>query len=329
MKKLNILQYKNMQDLHIRAELSANVLSNNENYHNLEKEFTKKYNFEKLNTFSFDEDGFLGLLLSLSKKGSIAVSLGETNSLIEACTVFESLGFSIDYIPLKKDGRVDVSYLDKKSFDFIFLSSYVMDTFVQVPLKEIKEKSNATIISNASANFSSLSDAVYFDPYKLTGFFTSGVILFNGELFKQKSFAYIDLVAVSTILEALKTQQFNTKMQEKFKSKLQEVLKDDIYFFVSHKDTLPYTLHFALRNIKAREIIRTLGLDEIHITNGEGCSLGLAKPSRVIQCMGYDETTSRNALSLSFCEEYDDETVANIVNKIAKKYKQIKVLNEQ
>ncbi len=329
MKKLNILQYNNMQDLHIKAELSANVLSNNEQYHKLEKEFTKKYNFEKLNTFSFDKDGFLGLLLNLSKKGNIVVSLGETNSLIEACVVFESLGFNIDYIPLKKDGKVDISYLDKKSFDFIFLSSYVMDTFVQVPLQEIKEKTKAMIISNASANFSSLSDVIYFDPYKLTGFSTSGVILFSDDLFEQKSFAYIDLVAVSTILEALNAQKFNTKMQEKFKSKLQEVLKDEVYFFVNHEDTLPYTLHFALRDIKAREIIRTLGLDEIHITNGEGCSLGLSKPSRIIQCMGYDEITSRNALSLSFSEEYDDETIANIVNKIAKKYKQIKVLNEQ
>lgn len=99
-------------------------------------------------------------------------------------------------------------------------------------------------------------------------------------------------------------------------------------FFVNNNQTLPYTLHFALKNIKARELIRTLSLDEIYISNGEGCSLGLSRPSRVIQTMGYDETTSRNAITLSFSEKYDEQTIEKIVNKIAKKYLQIKVLNQ-
>ncbi|MFW2308252.1 cysteine desulfurase, partial [Aliarcobacter butzleri] len=64
-----------------------------------------------------------------------------------------------------------------------------------------------------------------------------------------------------------------------------------------NKKTLPYTLHFALKDIKAREIIRTLAFDSIFLSKGEGCSLGLSKPSRIIQAMGYDETTRRNAIS--------------------------------
>ncbi|MGA1933658.1 cysteine desulfurase [Arcobacter sp. YIC-464] len=325
--KLNSLQYKNMQDLHIKSDLSLNVLSNNEEFESLKKEFVKKYNKNSLTTFSFDKEGFLGLFLQLNKKGKIAVSKGECEAVYEAAKLFESLGFELSWLDLTKEGKVDINSLE--DIDFIFISSYVMDTFVKTDLEKVKEIKNIKIISNASASFSSLSDAVYFDSYKLTGFNTAGVLLFDEELFEQKAIGFTNSIAVATIFEALEKQNFTTEIKEEFKKSLEESFGDDIYFFVDNKDTLDFTLHFALKNIKAREMIRTLSLDEIHITNGEGCSLGLSKPSRIIQAMGYDETTSRNALSLTFSEKLDLETIKKITEKFRKKYRQIKVLNEQ
>lgn len=327
--KLNTLQYKNMQNLHITDDLSLAVLSNNEEFKSLEKEFLNKYSFSSLSTFSFCKDGFLGLLLQLSKKGKIAVSVGETESLYEASKTLETLGLEIEFLNLEKNGKLNVEVLKDLDVDFVFLSSYVMDTFVKSDLEEVKKITNAKIISNASANFSSISDAVYFDSYKLTGFATSGVLLFDDELFEEKSFGFIDSIAVYSVLESLKTQEFESGLQEIFKEKLEEAFGENIYFFVDSKDTLDFTLHFALKNIKAREMIRTLGLDEIHITNGEGCSLGLSKPSRIVQAMGYDELTSRNALSLTFIEKLEEKTIEKIAKTFAKKYRQIRVLNEQ
>lgn len=328
MYKLNFLQYNNMQNLHINSELSLNILSDNQKYLELEKEFLSKYSFENINYFSFCKNGFLGLFLELSKKGKIAVSLGETQSLIDGAKLFESLGFKITYLDLLKDGSIDISKIEKENIDFLFLSSYIMDTFVKTSLEEVKKLTSAKIISNASAFFDNNSDVIYFDAYKLTGFFTHSLILFSNDLFKEQVISSKDVIALKNILEALENQKFETTTKEIFKEKLQNILKDDVYFFVDNKQTLPYTLHFALKNIKARELIRTLALDEIYISNGEGCSLGLSKPSRVIQVMGYDETTSRNAITLSFSEKYDEQTIEKVVNKIAKKYLQIKVLNQ-
>ncbi|QKJ22606.1 cysteine desulfurase [Poseidonibacter lekithochrous] len=327
--KLNSLQYKNDGDLEISNDLSLQTLSNNDVFERLEKEFLSKYSFENLSTFSFCKDGFLGLLLQLGKKGKIAISVGETQALFEAGKTYESLGFELIWIELEKNGQVNKEQIKEASADFVFISSYVMDTFVKTNLEEIKALSSAVIISNASADFCQDSDAVYFDSYKLTGFSTSSVLLFNKELFEEKSFGFIDSIAVNTVFKALENQSFENDLQEEFKSKLEEVFSENIYFFVDYKDTLSYTLHFALKDIKAREMIRTLGLDEIHITNGEGCSLGLSKPSRIIQAMGYDELTSRNALSLTFCEKLDSKTIEKIAKTFAKKYRQIKVLNEQ
>ena len=327
MTKLNILQYSNMQNLHIRPELKLSILENNQSYLDLEKKFLSKYNFGSLNTFSFDKAGFLELLLQVNKKGKIAISVGETESLIEAAKKFESLGFELSWINLQKDGKINKADISK-DIDYLFISSYVMDTFVKTNFKEIKSLTNAKIISNASAAFDESSDAVYFDPYKLTGLFMHGVILFEKELFEEKPIGFTNPITVDFIYEALENQTFDGSSKELFEKCLKEVLKDDIYFFVDNNQTLPYSLHFALKGIKARELIRTLALDDIHITNGEGCSLGLSKPSRIIQAMGHDETISRNSISFSFDKTYAQDEVEKIVQKLAKKYRQIKVLNE-
>ncbi|MCG3652776.1 cysteine desulfurase [Aliarcobacter butzleri] len=325
--KLNNLQYNPIKlDFLEDQNYSLDSLVSNFTFDDLCKKYKEKFGFSKIKTFSFSKEGFLGLFLEL--KGKIAVSFGECEALIQGAKLYESLGFELTWIGLNKDGSVNYQELKDKNIDFLFLSSYVMDTFFETSLDDVKNFTNAKIISNGSAKIDSLSDIVYFDNYKLCGYSLSGVILFNDEnIFELLNMAFIDTLAVKCCFEALENQKFNYEVKEKFLEKLKEKLKDNIYFFVDNKKTLPYTLHFALKNIKAREIIRTLAFDNIFLSNGEGCSLGLSKPSRIIQAMGYDETTSRNAISLNFLQDFDEETILKIVDKIEQKYKQIRVLD--
>lgn len=325
--KLNNLQYNPIKlDFLEDQNYSLDSLVSNFTFDDLCKKYKEKFGFSKIKTFSFSKEGFLGLFLEL--KGKIAVSFGECEALIQGAKLYESLGFELTWIGLNKDGSVNYQELKDKDVDFLFLSSYVMDTFFETSLDDVKNFTNAKIISNGSAKIDSLSDIVYFDNYKLCGYCLSGVILFNDEnIFELLNMAFIDTLAVKCCFEALENQKFNYEVKEKFLEKLKEKLKDNIYFFVNNKNTLPYTLHFALKNIKAREIIRTLAFDNIFLSNGEGCSLGLSKPSRIIQAMGYDETTSRNAISLNFLQDFDEETILKIVDKIEQKYKQIRVLD--
>ena len=49
----------------------------------------------------------------------------------------------------------------------------------------------------------------------------------------------------------------------------------------------------------------------IHITNGEGCSLGLSKTIKNNPINGYDETTIEMQSLLTFIENYDEEIIEN------------------
>ena len=323
--KLNTIYFPKIDDVSISKEFSLDILKNNELYFEVKKDFLKRYSFTDLTTFSFTPSGFLGLLLDLKSKGTIAISLGETNAVVEAGKMYEKLGFEIIWINLEKDGQVNFQEISNLEVSFLFISSYVMDTFVKTDLERIKNLMNSTIISNGTINVSNHSDIVYFDPYKLVGFNTSGVMLHN-DLFTEQVIGYIDTVAIDLVFKALNKQKFNVTVKKRFKECLESIVDDDLYFFVDDSLTLDFTLHFALKDIKARALIRTLSLDEILITNGEGCSLGLSQPSQIIQAMGYSEEISRNGISFSFSEEISNEDIEKVTTLLYKRYRQIKVL---
>ncbi len=326
--KLNNHQYPTPKDIAVSADFALDVLKNNDTYLKLEADLLRFFNFRDLKSFSFNSDGFLSLLCHLGRQGKIAISVGETQPLYEAGKLYEALGFDIVWIGLKQDGDVNIDSIKNVDLDFIFISSYTVDTYVKNDLDSIKKISNAKIISNGSADISNKSDALYFDPYKLSGFAISGIILSNG-LFEEQTIGYKDNLAVVVIKELLnKKSSFNSSLKQKFKDILLKTFGDDIYLFVDSNETLEYTFHFGLKGIKARELIRTLAFDEILITNGEGCSLGLSKPSRVIQEMGYTQDQSRNAISISFSEDMTEAQMLQIVELMFKRYRQIRILND-
>lgn len=327
MYKLNCLLYPNVKEFNISSKNSVQILENNIEFEAMKKEFTKKYNFNELKTYSFSKEGMLGLLLEL--KGKIAVSVGESEAIVEAAKFYEKLGFDVIWIGLNEDGTVKIEDIKNKELDYIFISSYVMDTFVKTDLSIVKKLTKAKIISNSSANFSQFSDIAIFDSYKISGYSNSAIILYNNEELEEQNMASTDALAVFLCFESLKTLSFETSFKDKFITYLKNEFGDDMYFFVEPELCLPYSLHFGLKKIKAREIIRTLALSDVYITNGEGCSLGFSKPSRIIQEMGHPELTSRNAISLSTAQVIDDESLEKIAKLFHKKYRQIRVLNEQ
>ena len=118
--KLNNLQYSKLDNLEISNDFSLSALSSNEQFESLMQEYKDLFSYKKLKTFSFSKEGFLGLFLEL--KGKIAISLGESQAIIEAGMLYESLGFEIIWISLEKNGKVNISELENEQIDFLFLS---------------------------------------------------------------------------------------------------------------------------------------------------------------------------------------------------------------
>jgi cysteine desulfurase len=320
------LNYPEANDLSLSNTLSIDPLNSNVEFEILSKNLTSKFNFSSLHSFSFSKEGFLGLMLELSV--DIAVSVGESEAVVKAAELYESLGFKVTYINILHDGTIDHKAINSLKDEYLFLSSYILDTFVKVDLKKVKEVFKGTVISNISATLDATDcDATYFDVYKLSGYFTHSVLLHN-ELLKEQNLASIDTVGLKLISDAVNKDIELISCKDEFIKILAETLKDDFIFFVDADSTLKNVVHFGLKGIKAREVIRNLSLSNIYVTNGEGCSLGLSRPSRIIKAMGYTELQSRQALSLSFCKNLSSDEILDVVSKIGKSYRQIKALHE-
>lgn len=325
--KLNSLQYPKVLELNFDEEITMQPLKNNDMMEGKINEFSSKFGFKNLKTFSFSKDGILALMLNLmtNKSGKILVSLGESEAIIQAAKIYKELGFDLEFIPLTKEGNINYEKISK--CEIVFASSYIMDTYVKVDLEKVKNLSDAILISNISATLEEgISDIVLLDAYKLTGYSLDSILLYNDE-FEEYVTSEINTVSIFQIQKTINNFRKKTEYKTLFMEILKEEFNDNIFYFVQPKECLEYTLHFGLKGIKARQIIRTLALDSIFVTNGEGCSLGLSKPSRILQDMGYEEIESRWALSLNFSEDLDEETIRKVVKTLGKKYRQIIALN--
>ncbi len=89
---------------------------------------------------------------------------------------------------------------------------------------------------------------------------------------------------------------------------------------------LDNSLLIRLPNIRARQLVNTLIIEGITITNGEGCSLSLSKPSFVLQSYGYSEEEAREAISLSWAPDMAIKELIAAAEKLIFRYRQVERL---
>lgn len=112
--------------------------------------------------------------------------------------------------------------------------------------------------------------------------------------------------------------------KEIFFCALQSHLGDDISLFVPLAYMSENALALRFRGIKARLLIQSLQVERIYAINGQDCLFGNAKPSFVLDSMGYDEQQCRELLSVSYQRLEDIESLAH---KIANAYLQLRQFN--
>ena len=144
MNKLNYLNYPEVKNISIPSSLSIETLSTNEEFESLSQNIKVKFNFSSLHSFSFSKEGFLGLMLEL--KVDIAVSRGESEAVVKAAELYESLGFNVTYIGITSEGEIDYKSLSSLGTQYLFLSPYIIDTFVTTDLQRVKESFSGTLI---------------------------------------------------------------------------------------------------------------------------------------------------------------------------------------
>jgi cysteine desulfurase len=301
----------------------------------LDRFFADKFGYKNAGFFDFSPYSIALFLQKIAGDfKTIAVSVKLPYFCILGVELLGSFGYEIIWVNATKDGYLSEESLDEASLkgaEFLFCSLVDEDTFLPENMDTVYryfEKARIILdISNAvkKIEIPKCHSAILWG-YKLGSYKHSGVYL-CGDLSIQ-FLDSIDLTAYSHMRDAFGAYAYDEGSERKtiLQNALRDGLGDDFSTFVDASKTVSNALYCRFFGVTARDFIRALALEEIFVTNGELCSLGLSKPSRILQALGYTTDEAREGISISFDSNLTLCDIEYLISKISFKYRQIKAI---
>jgi cysteine desulfurase len=295
------------------------------------------------NEFRYKKAGFLdfspySIALFLQKTTSKSIKIAASTKLpyfcIKGLQILESFGCEIVWVSATKDGYLSEESLSEANLtgaEFLFCSLVDEDTFLPEDMDTVyKYFDKSQIILDISNGVKKIEipkchSAISWG-YKLGSYKRSGVYLCDD--LSVEFLDSIDLTAYGHLMNAYEAYIYdnNTERKNLMLNILQDSLEEDFSTFIDASKTVANSLYCRFSGILARDFIRTLALDEIYVTNGELCSLGLSKPSSILQEIGFTSDEAREGISLSFESSMSCDDIQYTAKQVSFKYLQLKAI---
>jgi cysteine sulfinate desulfinase/cysteine desulfurase-like protein len=293
--------------------------------------------FGHLNSSFFDFSPYsiykLLKIVSSNQNSTIAVSSKVSHFVYEGVLLAQETGIKIVFVEVDKNGFLDIDSLKKAKeigAEFLVCSLVDEDVFLIENMKEVnKYFANTQIIADIS-NALSLDipkdfNATFLWGHKLGCSKNSGVLMHD---FNEVDFIdRVDLREYDRIQKSLENLQVINQEtnREYFIKMLKDNIGESFDILVDTTYTLNNSFCAIFKGIKARDLIRTLALENIFVTNGEYCSLGLSKPSRIFTLIQKGDVKNHEVLSISF-DNLTKEEISYLAKRIALRYLQIRAI---
>lgn len=305
----------------------------------LSRFFAAFFGYPKSSFFDFSSYSIYKLIKNISEENgicSIAASQKLSYFCYEGVMLAEKCGVQIEWVSTDNQG-----YLSSKSLElakqngakFIICSLVDEDIFLVEDLKVLNRYFvNNEIIADVSNGLALLRGfdfkVAFFWGYKIGASKNSGIILHDRneiEFIDRLDLDEFEYIKYIILKWQKQSQKYNRDL---FIEKLKEYIRDDFDILIEMNNVLDNSFCAIFKGIKVRDLIRSLALKSIFVTNGEYCSLGLSKPSRIYNLLNRTDILSSEVLSISF-ESLTIEDINYLSEKIAFQYFQLKaILND-
>lgn len=300
-----------------------------------------------------------GAAFALRSKGNHLITVQtEHASCLEVFRFLEKQGFDVTYLPVDKDGLLNIDQLEKSITDKTVLIStmYVNnETGVINPVKEIGEIArehdilfHADMVQAAGKIGVKLGelpvDLASFSSHKLYG--PKG----TGALFVRKGVNITSLVhgggqergrrsgtenvagiyGFGKACEIAKNEMQNEwEKTVDFEKKFYEVISGipGTYINGSRDYKVANTLNFGFDNIEGDSLVMNLDLEGIAASTGSACSEGNVDASHVLLAMGLEKNEAKSSLRISygrFTTENEVRKTLEILPKVVKRIRDLK-----
>ena len=290
-----------------------------------------------------------GIAFANQHKGKHIITTNiEHHAVLHTCEYLEKFGFETTYVPVKKNGIVDVNDIKGATReDTILISVMLANNEIGTiqPIKEIgelaKEKNiyfhtdAVQTIGNIPVDVKELNvDLLSLSAHKFHGpkgvgalYVRNGVnidnLLHGGGQEKRRRASTENIAGIVGLGTAIEITTKNIDEKVKYLIKLREKtingLIENIPEIIVNGDRekrLPGNVNVCFKYIEGESILLHLDQYGICASSGSACTSGSLEPSHVLLAIGLPHEIAHGSLRLSFSEENTEEEVDYLLEKL-------------
>lgn len=295
-------------------------------------------------------------LMQGKRRRHLITSMIEHPSVSKAMEQLEEMGFEVTYLPVDKQGRVQIEDVKKAIRDDTFLISimYVNNEVGTIqPIKEIGQllKGYPNILFHVDAVQSvgkldlSLSedgvDMFSLSAHKFHGLKGTGALivregvalaplLSGGEQERNMRSGTENVAGAVSMAKALRMiyekRPVRMERMKKIQKNLIEGLSkiEDLHLHTPKAGASPHILNFSLSGIKSEVFIHSLEQDGIFVSTTSACSSKKKTPSKTLLAMGVSKSLAESAIRISLSYENTEEEATLVINTIKRVLKKLR-----
>lgn len=254
----------------------------------------------------------------------------EHPSVLKTFQWLETMGQKVHYVPVLKDGSLDLSFYDKVLSDKTALVSIMTannETGVIHPVKELCErahKAGALFHTDAVQGFGKLNinlkdwgvDYASFSAHKFYALKGTGVLyikkgsplqpLIRGGAQERSRRAgtenVLGIAALGAVASELAQVGARAKtmaaLRDYFETEIQKLIPG-VHLSCDQQARLPNTSHLVIDGVDGESLLMNLDLLGFSVSTGAACSSGSPEPSPVLIAMGFTHAEAQSSLRVS------------------------------
>ncbi|HCG91426.1 MAG TPA: cysteine desulfurase NifS [Dehalococcoidia bacterium] len=304
-----------------------------------------------------DNTAIIGAALALRDTGNhIITSSVEHHAVLHACEYLENLGFEITYLPVDKNGAIDLAQLEKAITNQTILVSIMyanneIGTINPIPeiSKIVKTKAKnfkRTIVMHTdavqAAGFLSLDTGILgVDMLSLSGhkfygpkgvgllFVKRGTpflpMMFGGSQERERRPGTENVAGIVGFSTALQIAEFDRSRVSQSCQILRDFLIDGISKQISDAvlngsvaNRMANNVNFSFQGVEGESILLGLDMAGICASSGSACSSGSLEPSHVLLALGQSSELARGSLRVTLGKDNTKKQIEYVLGVLIK-----------
>ncbi len=294
-----------------------------------------------------------GVYEMYSRKGDHIITLQtEHKAVIDSCKKIEKMGGKVTYLPVDREGLVDLKELEAAITDKTIMISIMWannETGVIQPMKEIGEiceKHGVLFMSDATQAVGKIKThpkevgihLMAFTAHKMYGPKGVGALFVNRKNPRVKVTSQLDggghergmrsgtlnvpgIVGLGAAAEISRLEMDEeavrlSAMRDRLQSGLVERL-EECYINGSEKHRMPHVTNISFKHVEGEGLMMTFNQD-IAVSSGSACTSASLEPSYVLMALGLGDDLAHSSLRLSLGRFTTDDEIEYAIDAIAK-----------